>query len=161
MPGGGKTWIGALLGLAAAAALFAIVLATSGDGGKPRSEEVDGAYLEVAHRTRELTFTIDRATEDPPARPAAFAGQFRELREGVGYTATFLLTLEGIGPVPDRGLVLHHSLGIYEYALGVVARRARGGDRSLGRLLGEVRKVSVEVRSANAAWERALEAALG
>ncbi len=160
MPGARRTWIGALLGLAAALALLAIVLASSGDSGKSGSEEADAAYLEVAHRTRELTFTIDRATADPPVRLAIFARQFRGFHEKVGYTATFLLTLRGIGPVADRGFVLHHSLGIYEFVLGDVARQARLHERSSERLLAEVRKVGVEVRAANTAWERALETAL-
>src|SRR5690349_12456332 len=128
MPGGGKTWIAALLGLLAAAALLAVLLATSGDGGPSRHEEVDGAYLRIAHRTRELTFTIDRATE-APSGPAILAGQFRGFRDEVGYTAAFLLTLGGLGPVADRGFVLQHSLGIYEFLLRAVVRRARGGER--------------------------------
>jgi hypothetical protein len=161
MRGGGKTLIGALLGVAVAGALFAVVIAFSGGGGESRIEEADRAYLELAHRTRELTGAIDRAGEHPPARPAAIAGRFGGFREDVSYTAEFLLTLEAIGPVADRGFVLQHSLDIYDDVLWAVARRARAGDSSLDRLLDEVRKVSIEVRHADAAWERALEAALG
>ncbi|HEY2716350.1 MAG TPA: hypothetical protein VGI73_09035 [Solirubrobacterales bacterium] len=160
MLGGRRTWIGALLGVVVAAGVFAVVLVFSGDGGESRTEEADRAYLEAAHRIRQLTVAIDRASEDTSARPAAMAVKFSGFREVVSFTAERLLTLEGIGPVADRGFVLHHSLGIYEYVLGVVARRAREGDHRLQRLLGEVRKVGVEVRAANAAWERALEAAL-
>jgi hypothetical protein len=125
-------------------------------GGDSTSDEVDAAYLRVARHVRERTFAIDRAAEDPPARERSLAREFRRFTKGVDYTATFLLTVHGVGPVGDGALVLRHSLVIYEFALRSVAERAHAGGRGLERALGDVRRVGAEVRSADAAWERAL-----
>lgn len=152
---GRKTTIVALaVCLVTGAALF-IALGGGGEA-KPTSDEVDTAYLRFAQSTRELTFKIDRATEDPPDRPRQLAREFRSFAGRVDYAARFLMTLNGVGPVPSKALVTVHSLSIYEDVLRWVAKLARG--RALERGFRDVRSVGAEVRITGAALERALRA---
>ena len=142
----------------AAGAVASLALAGCGGGAKPTSHEVAAAYLQVAERTREYTFMIDRASEDPPDRPGRLRREFRSFAGRVDHTATFLVTVSGVGPVPDRAFVLQHSLVVYESALRWVAKHAHGRGGALERAFRDVRRVGAEVRMAGSAWERALRA---
>jgi hypothetical protein len=156
--GGGVT----RLVLCLAAAIAAVALAGCGGEAKPTSDEVDAAYLRVAKRARDYTFTIDRATEAPLDRPKQLAREFRSFAGHVKHTATFFLTIRGVGPVSKKALVLEHSLLIYESVLRSVAKLARdpGNGRRLERLFRDVRSMGAEVRMTGAALERALRAAI-
>jgi len=157
--GATKTVIGALVVCVAAVAAVSVALAGCGGEAKPTSDEVNAGYLQVAKRARDYTFTIDRATEDPPDRPRRLAREFRSFAGRVDYMGTFFLTIQGVGPVPSRALVLVHSLSIYEWVLRSVAKLARG-DRALDRALRDVRTAGADVRIASGALERALRAAI-
>jgi hypothetical protein len=157
-------WDGPRTAIAAVIICLGAVVASVGlagcGGGDSSSEEVDAAYLRVARHLRQRTFVLDRAAEHPAAEPRRLAREFRSFARGIDYPATFLLTVHGVGPVSDRALVLRHSLVIYEFALRSVARSAHGEGRRLERGLEDVRRVGVEVRSADARWERVLRAAI-
>jgi hypothetical protein len=155
-----KTVVTAVALCLAAGAVGSVALAGCGGEAKPTSDEVDAGYLRIAKHAREHTFTIDRATENPPGRPGQIAREFRSFAGGVDYTATYLLTVSDLGPVGLRAFVLSHSLTIYEATLRGLVKRARRGDRSLTRDFRGVRQAGAEVRASAAAWERVLRAAI-
>jgi hypothetical protein len=138
--------------------------ALSGCGGeaKPTSDEVNAGYLQFARRTRELTHTIDHATERSPGRPGQLTREFRSFASNVDSKATYLLVgpARGIGSLPDKAFVFQHSLVVYESVLRAVVKRAHRGDRSVGLALEGVRQAGAKARVTGVAWERALRAAI-
>lgn len=133
-----------------------VTLPGCGGGAKPTRDEVNAGYLRVANGAIAYTFTIERATEDPPDRPDELAREFRRFAARVDYTATVLLSVSDLGPVGAKAFTLEHSLGIYETTLLAVVRHTRRGDRPLTRLFRDVRQAGAEVRVTGAAWERTL-----
>lgn len=151
--------IGALVVCVAAVAVASVALVGCGGEAKPTSDEVDAGYLRVAKGAREYTFAIDRATEDPPDRPKQLTREFRSFAGRIDYMGRFFLTIQGVGPVSSKALVLVHSLSIYELVLRSVAKLARGG-RALDRAFRDVRSSGADVRIASGTLERALRAAI-
>jgi len=152
--------IEAALWLALCIAVSLVLTGCGGHDNKPTRDELDAANLQIVHSVFRDTLKVEHITELTPFDSARATRELRPLLENVGYSATFLLTINPLGRVGRKGSALKYYLDNYESEIRSVLKRARAGERSPRASLQEVRKAGAEVRRASAAWQKAIQADL-